>query len=109
MRGYSAMFFDNDPRENRTIFMEPNGSLYVAGFSMTDVVYRTNHGYDEVIRKHSHTKLRAKDSSTMQRYFIQRDMLKNYENSKTQISENEAINMTAIMGAKEHRNYYSCK
>lgn len=45
----------------------------------------------------------------MQRYFIQRDMLKNYENSKTQITENEAINMTAIMGAKEHRNYYSCK
>jgi hypothetical protein len=76
---------------------------------MPDVVYRTNHGYDETIRKHSHTKLRSRDSSTMARYFIQRDMLKNYETSKTQITEVEAINMTAIMGAKEHRNYYSCK
>lgn len=67
---------------------------------MPDVVYRTNHGYDETIRKHSTIKLQSKNSSTIERYFIQRDLLKNYEAKNTKITEKEAVNMTAIMGAK---------
>jgi hypothetical protein len=53
---------------------------------MPDALYRTNHGYDSVIRKHSHTKYRAKDSSTMNRYFIQHDMFESYEKSETKIA-----------------------
>lgn len=75
---------------------------------MPEAVYRTNHGYDPIIRKHSHTKYRAKDSSTINRYFIQRDLFNNYNQSQTKITEVEAVNMTAILGAKQHRNYYSC-
>jgi len=35
-------------------------------------------------------------------------MFENYEKSETKITFTEAVNMTAIMGAKQHRNYYSC-
>ncbi len=34
MRGYSAMFSDNDPRENRTVITDEKGNKYVGGFSM---------------------------------------------------------------------------
>ncbi len=36
-------------------------------------------------------------------------MLNNYQSSQTKISSVEAINMTAIMGDKQHKNYFSCQ
>lgn len=35
-------------------------------------------------------------------------MLRDYESRQVRITEVEAVNMTAIMGAKEKRNYYRC-
>ena len=50
MRGYTAMFHDNDLRENRTIFTDKKDNKYVGGFSMPETVFRTNHAYDPIIR-----------------------------------------------------------
>jgi hypothetical protein len=72
---------------------------------MPEALFRTNHGYDPVIRKHSHTKFRPKDSSTMARYFIQKDLFNNYANNSVKIGYQEAVNMTAILGAKQRRDY----
>lgn len=53
MRGYTAYFHDNDPRENGTQFYDPKTKKeYTAGFSMPDALFRTNHAYDPTILKH---------------------------------------------------------
>ena len=56
MRAYNAWFYDNDPRQNRSIFTDEKGNKYVSGFSMPEAVFRTNHAYDPIIRKNSYTK-----------------------------------------------------
>ena len=100
MRDYSAIFYDNDPRENRTIFTDQKGNKYVGGFSMPNAVFRTNHAYDPTILKYSHTKYLSKTSDTMIRYLILKDMFNSYSDSKVQITEQEALNVTAVLGDK---------
>ena len=47
MRDYTAWFVDHDSREDGTIFVDPHtNEKYVGGYSMDDVIFRTNHGYD---------------------------------------------------------------
>jgi len=87
MRGYSAVFNDNDLRENRTIFTDQKGNKYVGGYSMSEAIFRTNHAYDPIIRKHSVIKLLNKNSDTMTRYFILKDMFNMYSDQKIKITD----------------------
>ncbi len=87
MRDYSAIFYDNDPRENRTIFTDEKGNKYVGGFSMPNAVFRTNHAYDPIIQKHSHSKLLSKNSDTMIRYMILKDMFNSYSSQNIPITD----------------------
>lgn len=109
MRGYSAFFYDNDPRENRTIFTDQKGNKYVAGYSMPETVFRTNHAYDPIIRKHSAHKLISKNDDSMIRYFILKDMFNNYQSWETKIGYQQAVNITAILGDKGSQKFYSCQ
>lgn len=53
MYGYSAYFLDDDPREANATYTDPNtGSVTKIGFPMKEAVWRTNHGYDPIIREH---------------------------------------------------------
>ncbi len=54
---------------------------------MPNAVFRTNHAYDPIIQKHSHTRYLSKNSDTMIRYLILKDMFNSYSDQKTQISE----------------------
>lgn len=67
---------------------------------MPNAVFRTNHAYDPIIQKYSHTKFLSKNSDTMLRYFILKDMFNNYYNQSTTITEVEALNITATLGDK---------
>lgn len=79
MAGYTAFFRDHDKREDGTTFVDPKTKKkYVAGFSMPDVAYRTNHGYDPTIRSHMIEPTPEEHSSTMLRYFLLRDGWKWY-------------------------------
>ncbi len=52
MAGYTAFFKDHDKREDQTKFVDPKtNKTYIAGYSMDQAVFRTNHGYDPTIRK----------------------------------------------------------
>jgi hypothetical protein len=67
---------------------------------MPDVIFRTNHAYDPIIRQHSATKLLAKSSDTMLRYFILRYMFITYATQNIKITDTEALNITATLGDK---------
>ena len=54
---------------------------------MRNAVFRTNHAYDPIIRKYSHTKLLSKNSDTMMRYLILKDMFNMYAGMNRAISE----------------------
>ena len=52
---------------------------------MPEAVFRTNHAYDPIIRKNSYTKSLSKNSDTMIRYFILRDLFNSYSDVKAKI------------------------
>lgn len=108
MRNYTAWFVDNDPREDGTIFVDPQTKeKYVAGFAMEEAVFRTNHAYDPVINKYR-TFLPSKTTSTMKRYMILKDGFNYYDDRDIQISDKEAINITASVAHKGGSNQYEC-
>jgi hypothetical protein len=81
----------------------------VGGFSMPDAVFRTNHAYDPIIRKHSHAKFLSKSSDTMIRYMILKDMFNSYNDQKVPITDVQALNVTAVLGDKGSEKFYSCQ
>ena len=108
MAGYTAYFRDHDKREDNTTFTDPTTKAkYVAGFSMPQVVFRTNHGYDPTIRRHLVTPMPEFNSSTMTRYLLLKDGFKWYEGTRP-MSEADAINMTAIPADKGSKNFKVC-
>ena len=71
MRGYTAYFRDNDPRENHTIFTDPKThKKYEAGHSMKDAVFRTNHAYDPTIVEHMRNNQLPENDDSMIRYLL---------------------------------------
>ena len=76
---------------------------------MSEALFRTNHAYDPVIQKYSHNKLLSKNSDTMIRYFILKDLFNSYSANSTKITEQEALNVAAILGDKGTEKCYSCQ
>lgn len=106
MRNYTAWFYDNDPRENGTIFTDPyTKEQFRAGFAMKQALFRTNHAYDPKINKYR-TKLPGKSISTMQRYFVLKDSILEFEGKK--INDAEALYITAAVAHKGGDDPYKC-
>ncbi|EDQ85377.1 uncharacterized protein MONBRDRAFT_38890 [Monosiga brevicollis MX1] len=108
MHNYTAFFHDNDPREiNATIDIK--NKTYVIGEAIPDAVWRTNHGYDPEIREHFEWSM-SPSSSTVFRYFIIHDALKQYEAEGQEISLAQMVNITAVVGNKgdTRDEFYTC-
>ena len=85
---YTAYFADDDPREADAMFTESSGTAVHIGFPMEEAVWRTNHGYDPVIREHFEWS-QAPSSWSMQRYMFIHDALVTYEEEGRKIGERE--------------------
>jgi hypothetical protein len=59
--------------------------MFVAGYSMPETVFRTNHAYDPIIRKHSRNRIMNQDDDSMIRYKILKDSFHYYENNGVKI------------------------
>lgn len=92
--GYTAFFEDNDAREAAR---QVNGTTY--GFPMPHAVWRTNHGYDPTFLQTA-VASGAPGKDTFTRYMLLHDTLAQYEAAGIEISEVEAVNMTAVPGDK---------
>ncbi|EGC31874.1 hypothetical protein DICPUDRAFT_156215 [Dictyostelium purpureum] len=99
MKGYTAFFYDNDPNEHFTYSDPKTGAQTQMGYPMKDAVYRTNHGYDETIRKYEWEPSIPNDDSWT-RYMLLYTSFSYYENADISISDLEAINITSILGNK---------
>ena len=109
MAGYTAFFRDHDKREDNTTFVDPKTkSKYIAGHSMPNVVFRTNHGYDPTIRKNLVTPMPEEASSTMKRYFLLKDGF-NWYSATRPMNEADALNMTAIPANKGEIDMKVCQ
>ena len=101
MRNYTAFMYDYDPRENGTIFHDPKTKKdYVAGYSMPEALFRTNHAYDPTIVKFKkHGELEYNDDS-MIRYRILKNGFNWYKDEGIKMGEEQSLNLTAILGDK---------
>lgn len=101
MRGYTAFFTDNDTREHGTVFVDPvTNKSYVAGFSMPESVFRTNHGYDKKIRSQMFLPGIPEDYHSMIRYKLLKDTFNGFKSNETQIGFEEAVYLAAVSGDK---------
>lgn len=71
---------------NATYTPASGGTTVHIGFPMKEAVWRTNHGYDPVIRQHFEWS-QAPSSWSMQRYMFIHDALQTYEKEKTKIGK----------------------
>eukprot|EP00003_Mantamonas_plastica_P014101 TRINITY_DN2450_c0_g1_i2.p2 TRINITY_DN2450_c0_g1~~TRINITY_DN2450_c0_g1_i2.p2 ORF type:complete len:299 (+),score=110.28 TRINITY_DN2450_c0_g1_i2:442-1338(+) len=99
MYDYTAFFNDNDPREANATYKGEQ-----IGFPLSEVVWRTNHGYDPTIRQHYEWS-QSPSSWSMQRYMMAHDGFKWYDEAKVNIGFEQAINMTSILGDKGHHQF----
>ena len=82
---------------------ETNSSDHI-GFPVTEAVWRTNHGYDPIIREHYEWS-QSPTSWSMQRYVMIHEAITSYERNGISVGPMEAINITAIVGDKGHHAY----
>ena len=97
---YSAVFGANDPREAAA---RVNGTTPI-GFPLAEAVWRTNHGYDPVIRAH-YTWSQAPSSWSNERYRMIHGALLDYEAAGVKIGLAQAANITAVVGDKGTHAY----
>jgi hypothetical protein len=104
---YSAIFRADDPREEAATYAA-NGSAPVhIGFPLAEAVWRTNHGYDPVIRQH-YMWSQDPHSWSNERYMMIHDAILAYEAAGVKIGLKEAVNITAVVGDKG-RHPYLCE
>eukprot|EP01027_Heterolobosea_sp_BB2_P016936 GEZU01024037.1.p1 GENE.GEZU01024037.1~~GEZU01024037.1.p1 ORF type:complete len:527 (+),score=161.19 GEZU01024037.1:76-1656(+) len=107
MKGYTAYFQDDDPREANLFYKDPKtGQKIQMGFPMKEAIWRTNHGYDPVIVDQQ-VAFPSPDDNSMIRYKIIHDGFAYYEEAGIAMSEYDAINITAIVGSKGP-DFYLC-
>jgi hypothetical protein len=106
MYQYTAYFPDNDPREANAMYNDSGTTVHI-GFPMKEAVWRTNHGYDPVIREHYEWS-QSPSSWSMQRYMFIHNALATYQTEGKPIGYMEAVNITAIAGDKG-RDPYICQ
>jgi len=108
MAGYTAYFPDNSADERYVYTNTTNGATTQMGYPIPNAVFRTNHGYDTVIRANQYLTPKPTDD-TMIRYMLFHDAFNYYETAQIEISELEAINITSIVAAKNNEaNFYDC-
>lgn len=98
----TAIFYDNDPREQSLIY---NGQQIAA--PRTEAVYRTNHGYDPYTVEHYMWNNTGAYENSIMRYLAFPEAFDSYQASKTKISSVQAVNITAILGSKGP-DMYTC-
>ncbi|KYR00406.1 hypothetical protein DLAC_03157 [Tieghemostelium lacteum] len=108
MARYTAYFHDNDPEEQYVFVNEENGDLTQMGHPMALAVYRTNHGYDDTIRRYQFANITPENNS-FTRYMLFVDTFNYYNLTQNQIGELEAVNITSLLGDKNSTDYYSCE
>lgn len=107
MAGYSAFFLDDDPRESSAVEMdESTGTEVHVGFPMQEALWRTNHGYDPMIRKHYGWKGTNALNWSMERYMFAADFFAENQREGTLIGSAAAINITSILGDKGDTAYH---
>jgi len=108
MYEYTAYFFDNDEREASAVYIDPeSGEKSQLGFPLREALYRTNHGYDPLIREHYQSS-QAPDSWSMQRYMFIYRGISWYQSADIRMNAFDAINITSI-AADKGPNAYSCQ
>jgi len=106
MRGYTAYFGANDPREAKATWTNSTTKVtYQIGFPMEEAVWRTNHGYDPIIREHFEYS-QGPSTWSQERYMQVYDGFKYYENAGIKMDIFDAINVTAIVADKGYHPYY---
>lgn len=97
MAGYSAYFEPMDARENGAI--DPyTGDVY--GYTLTEALYRTNHGYDQVTQDTYQWYGYHAYEDSKRRYKTIYDSFVGYETNKQQIGAVEAVYVTSLIGIK---------
>eukprot|EP00051_Salpingoeca_urceolata_P032044 m.14029 g.14029 ORF g.14029 m.14029 type:complete len:505 (+) comp4721_c0_seq1:1601-3115(+) len=103
MFNYTAYFTANDPREANMMY---NNTIHL-GAPTTEAVWRTNHGYDPLIRKHFEWSL-TPSAWSVERYFFIEKAIKEYAVVGKPIGLLETANITAIVGDKG-KHAYQCQ
>ena len=102
MANYTAFFSADDPREANATYRDPGtGASIAIGHPLEDAVFRTNHGYDNVIRS-KYLWSQAPSSWSMERYTMIHNVLSEYQAAGRKIGLFEAANLTAVVGDKGH-------
>lgn len=99
MSNYTAYFYDNDPREQHAQYEGKQ-----IGFPLPNALWRTNHGYDPVIRLH-YLWSQSPSSWSMVRYMVGHDIILDYQNNGKLIGDLQAINITSALGDKGEHPY----
>jgi len=97
---YTAQFGADDPREAN---YQVNGVQY--GYPLPEALWRTNHGFDPVFL--STAMYTQPDPDTQNRYMLLHDSFVSYQSQNQLISDYQAVNITAVVGAKGGSTYDS--
>jgi hypothetical protein len=103
MKGNSAIFYANDPREKDLMINEQQ-----IGQSRAEAVFRTNHGYDAYTIQHYMWNNTGAYNDSIIRYMIFPEMFDGYRASNTKITYVEAVNITALVASKGLDHIYDC-
>ena len=98
--GYTAYFYDNDPREREAMYTDAEGQTKHLGAPLPEAVFRTNHGYDPKIRKTYMWGVKThafRDS--VDRYFILSNTIAE-QGTTGAFGWMQAVNTTSILGQK---------
>jgi hypothetical protein len=101
VKGYSAFFGPNDPREAANPYGAP----------LENAVWRTNHGYDPVFLETAFHQTPGRSSEL--RYHLIGDTISGYEDEGVAIGTLQAVNITSVVGYKSRRgedldSFYNC-
>jgi hypothetical protein len=101
MKGNTAIFSANDPREQTLIVGGKN-----IGSPRDEAVYRTNHGYDAYTIAH-YNEGDSSYQNSINRYLAFPEAFDSYQAAGTKITYAQAVNITAIIASKGS-NFYEC-
>eukprot|EP01112_Ceratiomyxa_fruticulosa_P004730 TRINITY_DN15272_c0_g1_i1.p1 TRINITY_DN15272_c0_g1~~TRINITY_DN15272_c0_g1_i1.p1 ORF type:complete len:494 (-),score=86.02 TRINITY_DN15272_c0_g1_i1:61-1542(-) len=108
MKGYTAYFYDDDPRESQYIYVnQTTGEKYVMGWPMPEAVFRTNHGYDTNIQNEE-VESYTPNSDTIIREHLFGTIFEWYQAAQIEIDYLEAVNTTSIPGNKGTEDFFYC-
>eukprot|EP01132_Coremiostelium_polycephalum_P004907 gene4907-6118_t len=108
MKGYTAYFHDNDTVEHYLYVNSTTHQQTQMGFPIPEAVYRTNHGYDPIIRSQQLYPA-TPDGDSMIRYRLFPQIFNEYQSNQILINDLQAINITSILGNKNMiESFFDC-